>query len=180
MAAPAGPIQAAWAPQSAPDPVHFWRVARQFATGVSVVTTGQGVSAHGATVTSFTFISQAPPLVSVCLKRESVLLDLIGPRGRFAVNVLSSEQTSLARHFADRRRLPGVRQFDGVSWKSGLDGIPLLANAVGWLWCRSWRRIRAGDHELILAGVTAVADGMGRPLLYFGGRLHPGAIEDTP
>ncbi|ANP51926.1 flavin reductase (DIM6/NTAB) family NADH-FMN oxidoreductase RutF [Streptomyces griseochromogenes] len=155
----------------------MWKVVRQFATGVSVVTTGQGVSAHGATVTSFTFVSQAPPLVSVCLKRESVLLDLIGPRGRFAVNVLSSEQTALARHFADRRRQPGARQFDQVSWKSGVDGTPVLAGAVGWLWCRARRRIRAGDHELVLAGVTAVADGMGRPLLYFGGRLHPAAIE---
>ncbi|MEV8021860.1 flavin reductase family protein [Streptomyces sp. NPDC086554] len=178
-AAPAGSRRPRVA-RSAPDPGHFWKVVRQFATGVSVVTTGRGVSAHGATVTSFTFISHDPPLVSVCLKEGSVLLDLIGPRGSFTVNMLSSEQTALARHFADRRRRPGAAQFDGVPWRPSPEGTPLLADAVGWLRCRVWRRMRAGDHELILARVTSVADGMGRPLLYFGGRLHPAAIEDAP
>ncbi|GGV08788.1 flavin reductase family protein [Streptomyces spectabilis] len=161
------------------DSHRFWQVSRRFATGVSVVTTGAGDSVHGSTVTSFTFVSRQPALISVCLKQGSVLLDLVGRRGTFTVNVLGGAQAAVARHFADRRRLPGAAQFKDVDWKPGPDGVPLLADSVAWLRCRAWRRFRAGDHDLMLARVMDVAEAPGRPLLYFDGRLHAAAIEEA-
>lgn len=159
-----------------------WRLARRFATGVAVVTCGTGDEVRGGTVSSFCLVSRDPALVSVCLRRGSELLDLIGRHQRFTVNVLSGEQAGLARHFADPDRRAGPRQFDGVRWVPGEFGEPRLIGTLCWLHCRPCARMAAGDHELVLARVSSSAGDSGHnPLLYFAGALHEGAqlIEDV-
>lgn len=151
--------------------------AGRYPTGVSVVTAGTGEAVHGSTVSSFTFISQEPPLVAVSLLQGSRLLELVRDRLDFGVNVLSSRQTELARYFASRKRCLGPRQFDGIAWRPGDAGTPRLAGTVGWLHCRADRFIPAGDHEIVLAGVASVAEAPGTPLLYFAGALHPGSVQ---
>lgn len=160
------------------DTTLFWDAARKFATGLAVVTAGSAETAHGTTVSAFTFISHEPALISVCLKQGSSMLDMVTDRGSFAVNVLAGHQARLARHFADPLRGTGTGQFRGVPWIPGLrDGVPLLIGAMCWLGCEFERRIPMGDHELVLARVTAVTAGDGDPLLYFSGRLYSGVAH---
>jgi flavin reductase (DIM6/NTAB) family NADH-FMN oxidoreductase RutF len=160
------------------DTTLFWDAARKFATGLAVVTAGSAETAHGTTVSAFTFISREPALISVCLKRGSSMVDMVSDRGSFAVNVLAGHQARLARHFADPLRGTGAGQFRGVPWIPGLrDGVPLLIGAMCWLGCEFERRIPMGDHELVLARVTAVTAGDGDPLLYFSGRLYSGVAR---
>jgi flavin reductase (DIM6/NTAB) family NADH-FMN oxidoreductase RutF len=156
----------------------FWRAGLRFATGVSVVTLGSGAQAHGTTVSTFTMVSRRPALISLCLSTSSGLADLVASHGRFAVNILSRKQSGLARHFAGSARKRGGDQFASVSWTPRFDAeVPLLDGALCWLWCTVRRVVPAGDHQLVLAGVTAATIGDGKPLLYFDGRLHPGVIE---
>lgn len=162
------------------DSAAVWSAARQFATGVSVVTAGSGESVHGSTASSFTFISREPPLIAVVLQQGSSLLELIRARGEFGVNVLSSQQTAVARHFASRNRGVGEGQFAPVGWTPDPDGLPRLTGTVCWLRCHARRHVPAGDHEIVLAGVRALAKGRGTPLLYFAGALHAGAIQEPP
>jgi flavin reductase (DIM6/NTAB) family NADH-FMN oxidoreductase RutF len=183
----------------------LWDAARKFATGIAVVTAGSGNrpgQAHGTTVSAFTFISREPALVAVSLARSSSMLELIGARGSFAINVLASHQAGLARHFADPGR--GAGQFDGVPcvnapwvdgprvnaprvnapgvntpWMPGRrDGVPLLIGAMCWLGCELEQRIPMGDHELVLGRVTAVTAGDGEPLLYFSGKFYAGLNKE--
>jgi flavin reductase (DIM6/NTAB) family NADH-FMN oxidoreductase RutF len=156
-----------------------WAVAQRFPTGVSVLTAGSGSAVRGCTVSAFCLVSRDPALVSVCLRRDSSVLDLIHRSGRFTVNVLSSEQSGLARHFASRYRGSGRGQFDGIGWAPGDAGVPTLTATVCWLHCRPCARVAAGDHELVLANVLSLAEGTGTtPLLYYAGALYPGAIDD--
>ncbi|MFJ1748152.1 flavin reductase family protein [Streptomyces sp. NPDC088116] len=155
-----------------------WSAAQRFTTGVSVVTVGTGEAVHGSTTSAFTFISREPPLVAVTLRRDSRLLALIKSHAVFGVNVLSSRQAGLARHFASRKRGTGTEQFEGVGWAPGDGGLPRLAGTVCWLNCTVQRHIESGDHEIVLAGVSSVDEGDGAPLLYFAGALHPGSIQD--
>lgn len=152
-----------------------WEATRRFATGVAVVTAGSADTVHGTTVSAFTFISREPALISVCLKQGSLMVDLVAERGSFAVNMLADHQAQLARHFANPRRGTGAGQFRGVPWIPGLrDGVPLLIGAMCWLGCEFERRLPMGDHEFVLARVTAVTAGDVDPLLYFAGRLYSG------
>jgi len=159
------------------DTAVLWDAARRFATGVAVVTAGTARSAHGTTVSAFTFVSRVPALIAICLIRGSSMLELIDERGSFAVNVLANHQSGLARHFADRRR--GGAQFAGVPWVPGLrDGVPLLIGAMCWLGCEYEQRVPAGDHELVLGRVAAVTAGDGDPLVYFSGRFYAGLNKE--
>jgi flavin reductase (DIM6/NTAB) family NADH-FMN oxidoreductase RutF len=157
----------------------FWAAGLSFTTGVSVITLGAGDQVHGATVSTFTMVSRRPALISLCLSSSSGLIDQIIEHRSFAVNILSRGQEGLARHFANPTRGQGPIEFAGVPCVPGFgEGVPLLSGALCWLWCQFRRVVPAGDHQIVLAGVTAAQQGAGRPLLYFGGRLHPGAIEE--
>jgi flavin reductase (DIM6/NTAB) family NADH-FMN oxidoreductase RutF len=115
-------------------------------------------------------------MVSVCLRRGSAVLELIRRHGSFTVNVLSGEQTAVARHFADRHR--SSDQFDAVDWTPGDANIPRLDGTLCWLHCRPDQLVPAGDHDLLLASVVSMGQGSAEtPLLYFAGGLHPGAIQ---
>jgi flavin reductase (DIM6/NTAB) family NADH-FMN oxidoreductase RutF len=157
----------------------FWQAGTRFATGVAVITVGSGEQVHGTTVSAFTMVSRRPALVSVCLSTSSGLAEFVMKHRMFAVNILSRGQAGLARHFASPSRGHGPDQFAGVAWTPGFDaGVPLLDRAVCWLWCQFRRVVPAGDHQIVLAGVTAARTGTGAPLLYYAGRLHPGAVAE--
>ena len=157
----------------------FWQAGLRFATGVSVLTMGSGEQVHGATVSSFAVVSRCPALVAVSLSNASGVADLVIRQRMFAVNLLSRGQAGLARHFASPTRGVGPDQFAGVPWTPGFgSAVPLLDRAVCWLWCQLRRVVPAGDHQLILAGVTAAKIGSGKPLLYYAGELHAGKIGE--
>jgi flavin reductase (DIM6/NTAB) family NADH-FMN oxidoreductase RutF len=127
-------------------------------------------------VSAFCLLSREPAMVSVCLRRGSAVLELIRRHGSFTVNVLSGEQTAVARHFADRHR--SSDQFDAVDWTPGDANIPRLDGTLCWLHCRPDQLVPAGDHDLVLASVVSMGQGSAEtPLLYFAGGLHPGAIQ---
>lgn len=159
-------------------PQAFWHAVRRFPTGVSVLTLGRGEGMHGITVSAFTVVSRDPALVSVCLRSTGCAVELVGAAEAFAVNVLASDQASLARHFASRDRGGGRRQFDGIAWRREL-GLPVLAGGVCWLRCVPVQVIPAGDHHVVLAEVHAALVADGAPLLYFAGQLHPGTIQEV-
>lgn len=161
------------------DVDRFWEAGLRFATGVSVITAGSGEQVRGATVSTLSVVSRRPALVSLCLANSSGLADLVIEQGAFAVNMLAHNQEGLARHFASPTRGQGIVAFTGVDYRPGFGaGVPLLDGALCWLFCQFRRVVPAGDHQILLAGVTGAEFGSGTPLLYFGGRLHPGVIED--
>jgi flavin reductase (DIM6/NTAB) family NADH-FMN oxidoreductase RutF len=157
----------------------FWAAGMRFTTGVSVITLGAGEEIHGATVSSFTMVSRRPALISLCISTSSGLTEQVIGHRSFAINILSRGQEELARRFGDPARGHGPIEFAGVPYVPGFGaGVPLLSGALCWLWCQFRRVVPAGDHQIVLGGVTAVQQGEGQPLLYFGGRLHAGAIEE--
>ena len=140
----------------------FWQAGLRFTTGVSVITLGSGEEVHGATVNTFSMVSRRPALISLCLSTSSGLTDLVLQHRAFTVNILSRGQEATARQFATPTRADA----------------PLIPGALCWLWCQFRRVVPAGDHQIVLGGVTAAQLGAGRPLLSFGGRLHAGAIKE--
>jgi flavin reductase len=163
--------QSTWA---AADP--FWGVMQHFASGVVVVTSGS-TPRRGATVSAFSFVSRTPPLVSVTLRRSSRCLAILKRDGCFTVSVLSADQAELARHFADARR--DDEPPDETIW-AGLDRLPVLRGALGWLSCEIYQVIGLGDHELLLGSVRTAVSGSGPPLVRFAGKLYSDTLISTP
>lgn len=146
---------------------------RQFASGVAVLTLADKHGTHGTTVSALAAVSREPLLIGVCLNRGSSFLQRVRDRRWFSVNVLTAEQTPLARWFADPQRPRDSAQFDGISYRTDpTSDAPLIDGALSHLTCRLNRCLLAGDHILLLATVISGQAGAGSPLLSFARTLH--------
>jgi flavin reductase (DIM6/NTAB) family NADH-FMN oxidoreductase RutF len=145
----------------------FRHAMRQFAAGVTVVTTKRAdATPWGFTVTAFSSVSLTPPLVLVCVGEASESYDAMVNCEHFAVNFLAENQEQLSQRFASR--MPD--RFSGVSHRAGRYGSPLLDGCLGFVECRRVASHTHGDHAVIVGEVMdAAASGAGEPLLHFRG-----------
>ncbi|TVQ30711.1 MAG: flavin reductase [Geminicoccaceae bacterium] len=146
-----------------------------FATGITVVTTvtTKGMPI-GLTVNSFTSVSLDPPLVSWCLGKNALSLEVFEAAPYFAVNVLAADQAPLVQHFAQRT----LHKFDGIQATAGLGGVPLLDDVVARFECRTAGRYAGGDHVIYLGEVERYARFDKVPLVFVQGRYVP--LTDAP
>lgn len=138
-----------------------------FATGVTIVTamdseTGEPV---GFTANSFTSVSLDPPLLLVCLAHTAGSYRIFCGSDGFAVNVLAAEQEAIARIFATR----GADKFEGVAWKPGQHGAPLIEGSLARFDCAMHNRLTAGDHDILMGEVLGFSRHEGKALVYHGG-----------
>ncbi|WP_331735344.1 flavin reductase family protein (plasmid) [Streptomyces sp. NBC_00597] len=147
---------------------------RRLASGVTVLTVDGGAGArHGTTASSMVAVSREPLILGVCLRRTSTFTRLALAAGTFSVNVLAAGQGDVAGRFADPERPSGDAQFAGLAWTTDpLSGAPLLDGSLSHLSCRLLDRHQVGDHDLLLAEVTAGAHARDTPMISFAGRLH--------
>jgi len=150
------------------EPLHFRRVAGQFATGVTVLTTGTVEQLHGMTANSFTSVSLRPPLILVCVDKSRVTHGRILQEGRFGVSVLGADQQVLSEFFAGQReRLPP----GSLEVVPGTTGVPLIVGALAHLECRVVDVFPGGDHSIFVAEVEHADVGESEdPLVFFRGR----------
>ena len=145
----------------------------QFATGVTVITArdrDQHDEARlaGLTATSFNSLSLDPPLILWSLDNRAGSLPLFEASSHYAINVLSSEQIELARRFSSRTVF-GNQRFDGLTWREGLGGAPLLQGCCAWFECSNLSRHQAGDHLIFIGQVERCAFEPREPLLFQAG-----------
>ena len=147
-------------------------VMRRFPAGIAVLTLNAEGQRFGITVGSLVSLSLEPPLVGVTIGRDSAAHELLRTAGRFAISILSEEQTALAQHFA--RGVPPIGLWVGIAHRDGASGVPLLDGAVGWIESDLWAEYDAGDHTFFVGLVMGVQLGeFRRGLVYRGGSYHP-------
>jgi DNA-binding GntR family transcriptional regulator len=113
-------------------------------------------------------LSLDPPMLLVCLNRESATGRAVAQTGHFAVNVLAQDQGALARHFASR----SADKFAGLDVADGEHGVPLLADALAQFECRVGEHVTGGTHSVFLAEVDVARTREGEaPLAYFRGEF---------
>lgn len=147
-------------------------LAGHFPSGVVVVTSADPHTGemHGVTVSAFAGLSLDPPQVIVCLNRAAQSHTFLTTRSHFAVNLLARRQAAIADRFAGRAPLVSG-EFDGVAYRVGLGGVPLLRGCVGWFECRRHAVYPGGDHSIVVGDVLAATLGDDDdPLVLFTGR----------
>ena len=139
----------------------------RWASGITVVTSRAGDRVHGMTVSAFSSVSLEPPLVLVCAALESITLEVIEASRVFAVNLLAAGQSELSDRFASKEW--EYRRFEGVEWRAGATGAPLLPGSLASLDCRVVASHGAGDHVIYVGEVEAAELGTEEPLVYYAG-----------
>jgi flavin reductase (DIM6/NTAB) family NADH-FMN oxidoreductase RutF len=149
----------------------FRNVLGQFPTGVVVVTGAGSQGPVGLTIQSFMALSLDPAMVLVSIDRKSTSWPAIRESGRFAVNIMSSQQEAIARSFAQS----GGPKFADVTWFPGEHtGAPVITGCQAWLECEVDALHAGGDHEIVTAHVLtlgSVDDPQSHPLVYFRSRF---------
>src|SRR5262245_30288506 len=157
------------------EPSEFRNVIGHFASGVTVITTTADGRRHGTTASAVTSLALEPPMLLVCMNRESATGVAMASTGAFAVNILGEAHGELAIRFARK----GQDKFDGVEIAEGDCGQPLLAGAIAHLECRVTEQVAAGTHTVFIAEVEAATAQVGAPpLAYYRGRFGRLEIAD--
>lgn len=151
----------------------------RFATGVTVITARNfDGTPVGFTANSFNSVSLDPPLILWSLARSSPRIGAYRAAEHYAVNILSADQSELARRFAGKVE----DRYAGVAWSEGLGGAPVLDGALAVFECAHEAVYPAGDHELFIGRVSRCAIAEGAPLTFFAGRfgsvMGPAAAPD--
>lgn len=138
----------------------------RFTSGVTVVTTRDAnAQPHGLTVSAFSSLSLTPPLVLICIERQTASHDAFNEAGAFVVNILAADQETLARHFAT----PLENKFSGIAYRKGVNDIPVLENTLANLRCRIVQTFEGGDHTIFVGEVEEVTMHDTSPLVYYRG-----------
>ncbi len=168
------------------DSAFFRNALGQFATGVTVITT-RGINADGQphllgfTASSFNSVSLEPPLVLWSLARTSATLAVFRDNSHYAVNVLASDQIALSRRFGSRGRALSTAgtegglvldRFEGIAWREGFRGAPVLEGCCAWFECFNRSRYEEGDHVIFVGEVERCGFTEREPLVFQAGGYH--------
>ncbi len=136
-------------------------------TGISVVTCHSEGEYHGMTVNAFISVSLTPPAMLVSLGKKSRTAEIVGKTKVFAINLLSDAQALHSDRFAGRHKDKETNRFEGIGWKPGTTGCPLLDGSMGSLDCKVIHSFDGGDHTLFIGEVVSgTFDGSLSPLVY--------------
>lgn len=150
-------------------PNEFRRALGRFASGVTVVTTRDANgNLHGITVSAFCSVSLDPPLVLVCIDKNTGSHRALTESAAFVVNFLREEQ----RHLSDRFASFLPDKFGSVKYRAGIDDLPVLEDALCHLECRLVNAHEAGDHTIFVGQIERATVNDGEPLVYFQGNYR--------
>lgn len=158
--------------------VELRRAFSHFATGVTVVTTIDAAGRRvGMTANSFSSLSLEPPLILWSLAKTSTNYEAFRGARHFAVHVLDSAQTALAKQFA----LKDIDRFAGVTCATGHGEVPLLCDYHACFECETHAQYEGGDHTIFVGRVLRADERPGDPLLFYRGKFaNVSAAADPP
>jgi flavin reductase (DIM6/NTAB) family NADH-FMN oxidoreductase RutF len=150
------------------SPQDFRAALSTFATGVTIVTARDESGALlGLTANSFNSVSLSPPLVLWSLWNLAGSLPGFSRGSHYAINILASDQRSLAERFAAKN----VDRFAGVAFREGAGGAPVLEGCAASFECFNRSKYEEGDHIIFVGEVEHCNRREGaQPLIFHGGR----------
>ena len=137
------------------DPNLKKQVLRTFTYGLYAVSCANEGEVNVFTANWLTQVSFEPPLLAVSVEKISKSLPMI-LRGRvFTVNVFRSGD----RELAGKLGKSALRQPDklvNIPFHLGLNGCPILDDALAWVACELRNTVEAGDSTVIIAEVIDI------------------------
>jgi flavin reductase (DIM6/NTAB) family NADH-FMN oxidoreductase RutF len=127
----------------------------------------------GMAVSSFTSVSLAPPLASVCVQDTSTTWPKLRTSARLGLSVLAEDHDAVCRALSRK----GTDRFADVDWMTRPDGGVFVRGASAWFDCSLHQEIPAGDHAialLLLHGARTEPDVS--PLVFHGSRFRRLAV----
>ena len=134
--------------------------------GVQVVTTDGNAGQFGLTINTMSSVSADPPMVLVCINKDSPVREAIQKNGVFCINVLSIQQKKAAEIFSGHPKQGKPYDFTRMEWEQGVTGSPILEKSLASFDCFVETSVDAGSHTIFVGSVVSTVSRDGAPLLY--------------
>lgn len=146
-----------------------------FATGVTVIASGEGADLRAMTANAVTSLSLDPMLLIVCVHKQARLAAELQKQSGFSLNILRQEQQDLSNYFAGGWKEETLPEFEFVPWHGG----PRLKGCIAAIGCEHHEILEGADHWIVVGKVVALhrSDGSQNPLIFFRGRYRELAAE---
>ncbi|MFK9093533.1 flavin reductase family protein [Bacillus salipaludis] len=145
----------------------FKHVIGHFASGVSIITVRSNEVDFGITASAVSSVSADPPMLLVCVNKNTGTCHAISDAESFTVNIMKDSQKDLALRFARAN----TDKFSGIEFSYGELGNPVLADTLATLECRVVEEVTGGTHSVFLAEVQNAQAASGKPLVYYRGKF---------
>lgn len=154
------------------DSLTYRKALGHFASGVAIITTTDEGTIHARTASAFCTVSLNPPLVLICIDKESRMHSILARSGFYGISVLGRNQEIFSRYFAGR---PPADDFHvPFIWHKH---CPLLEGALTHVVCKVSKTYETGDHTLFIGQVEYLdATDDHAPLLFYSGKYQ--ALEE--
>ncbi|WP_396902855.1 flavin reductase family protein [Mycolicibacterium sp.] len=117
-------------------------------------------------VSSFTNVSMRPPLLGVCIRRESATWPQLAKSPNIGVSLLASSQGSLALELSAPDQ--GTERLSRIDYVTTNSGAVYIRDAVSWCQTRLFETHRGGDHLIALLEIERCAKSVGsHPVVYY-------------
>jgi flavin reductase len=148
---------------------------------VNVVTSDGAAGRVGFTATAVCSVSDAPPMLAICMNRRSAQNAVVKANGVLCVNTLAAEQQELSAVFSGRTDARADERFAKARWVSLKSGAPVLLGALSSFDCEVNKILEVGSHSIFICEVVDIASRTGAGLVYYRRTYHalPGDLEDT-
>jgi flavin reductase (NADH) len=151
-----------------PSATDFRNVMANFPSALTIVTSDGPAGRCGITASSVCAVSDRPPTILVCINRSSSSSRIYKENGFIAVSALTHEQGYLAEHFGGAGSIDQMERFCHGVWRRGLDGLPLLEDALVTLSGAIQETVEVATHTIFFVNVrNAGAGKIKTPAIYF-------------
>jgi flavin reductase (DIM6/NTAB) family NADH-FMN oxidoreductase RutF len=96
-------------------------------------------------------VSYDPPLIAIAVHPNRRSHELIEKSGAFVLHVLKKSQKRLVTQFMSPN---SAAKLDGIDWKPGKAGCPILKECVAWFACKLKDRIQPGNHTVFFGEIV--------------------------
>ena len=128
-------------------------VLERLACGLHALTVKHDGEEHGMTASWVSQASFHPPMIVVAVENRSKAVGMIRDAHHFALSVLRAGQRDVAEKLG-RASAGAPNKLKGIKTKPApTSGVPVLADALGWVECRVVATLPSGDHTLVLGEV---------------------------
>lgn len=121
--------------------------------GCYLLTVAAGGKLNGMPLSLFVQVGFKPPLVACGVAPSRRTHNMIEEAKAFAVIFLRNDQKDLVDRFKIKDPDP-TKKFEGLDWKKGPLGSPLLVDCLGYVECKLVDAFDPGDHTQFIGEVV--------------------------
>ncbi len=154
------------------DRQSFREAMSRLGAAVNIITTHGDQGDAGFTASAVCSVTDSPPMLLVCMNRNSQLNEIFKASKILCVNVLAHENEELSPVFAGVGGLSMTERFAKGSWQTLATGAPALQSAAACCDCTIDQITEVGTHSVFFCGVQAIHLGPSASGLIYHGRAY--------